>query len=213
MSPLERSPEPSMAKPIVVSYGGTESSFAISRINRSKLYGRRQRFPLDPTGERCQRASLTDDGSLLVVSGMVAQGYFDSNGAWVPNNQLVGLDPDGEVVERIPSTLGVAQPLEGPVPPTEVLDLQILSVYLLEPEEIDMDLAHKLANGEIFKFGFSYRGGYNQETGVLVGNDEGLFALIGRPKVLEWSELEQVVQPLLEEEDDDFDDDLDFEMF
>ena len=203
-----------MAKPIVVSFGGTESTFGISRIDRSKLYGRRQRFPLDPTGERCQRAALTDDGSLLVLTGMTAQGYFDPDGSWVPNNQLIGLSPEGEPVERVPSTLGVPQPLEGPIPPTELLDLQVLSVYLLDPEDVDMDLAHKLANGQIFKFGFSYRGGYNAETGVLVGNDEGLFALIGRPKVLEWSELEQVVQPLLDDEDDDdFDDDLDFEMF
>ncbi len=202
-----------MAKPIVVSFGGAESAFTISRIDRSKLYGRRQRIPLDPTGARCKRAALTDDGSQLVMSGMVAQGYFDPNGSWVPNNQLVGLDADGEPVERIPSTLGVPQLLEGPIPPEEALDLQVSSVYVLEPEEIDPDLAEKLANGQIFKFGFSYRGGYNVETGILVGNGEGLFALIGRPKVLEWSELEQVVQPLLEEDDDDFDDDLDFEMF
>ena len=202
-----------MAKPIVVTHGGSESSFAIAKLDRSKLYGRRLRYPLDPAGERCQRAALTDDGSLLVLGGMVAQGYFDPAGAWVPNNVLVGLDADGQPVEKVGSTLGVPQPLEGPIDATELLDLQVLSVYLLEPEEIDGDLAHRLANGQIFKFGFSYRGGYNIETGVLVGNDEGLFALIGRPKVLKWSELEQVVQPLLDDEDDDFDDDLDFEMF
>lgn len=202
-----------MAKPIVVSFEGQESSFNISRLDRSKLYGQRRRIHLDPTGEQCQRAALTDDGSLLLVQGMTAQGYFDPEGHWVPNNTLVGMDPEGGTAEKIESTLGVAQDLEGPVPAQDLLDTQVLSVYTLEPEEIGDDLAERLAAGEIFRFPFAYRAGYNLDTGFLVGNDQGLFALIGRPRPSDWCALEQIVQPLLDDDEDDLDDDLDFEMF
>jgi hypothetical protein len=202
-----------MAKPIVVVWQGKESAFSLDRLSRAKLYGSRQRVQLDPTGARCRRAALTDDGSLLLLQGMTAQGYFDPQGAWVPNNTLVGLTPEGEPAEAVTSTLGVPQPLEGPVDATEVLDLEILSVYALEAEEIDEDLATRLAAGDLFRFRFAYRTGFNAEVGILVGNDLGAFALVGRPQPTDWNELAQVVQPLLDDEEDGLDDDLDFEMF
>ncbi len=202
-----------MARPIVVTFDGEESAFSFQRLTRSKLYGSRQRVPLDPTGARCRRAALTDDGSLLLLQGMTAQGYFDEGGTWVPNNTMVGLTPDGDEVEKVDSTLGVAQELEGPIDPKDVLDLAVLSVYALEPEEVSETLTQRLSDGDLFRFRFAYRSGYNVETGVLLGNDEGLFVLVGRPQVTEWHELEQIVQPLLDDEDDDLDDDLDFEMF
>ncbi|MCO4771534.1 MAG: hypothetical protein KDA24_15990 [Deltaproteobacteria bacterium] len=202
-----------MAKPIVVTFEGEESAFSIQKVSRSRLYGSRQRVPLDPTGSRCRRAALTDDGSLLLLQGMTAQGYFDTKGAWVPNNTLVGITPDGEEADKVSSTLGVPQELQGPVDPTVVLDLSVNSIYSLEPEEVSEGLTARLASGEIFTFRFAYRTGYNVDVGVLVGNDNGLFALVGRSRPSEWNELEQLVQPLLEEDEDDLDDDLDFEMF
>jgi hypothetical protein len=59
-----------MAKPIVVSYQGAEAKFDHRRVDRAKLYGRRRRIPLDPEGKACQRADLSDDGSVLVSAGM-----------------------------------------------------------------------------------------------------------------------------------------------
>ena len=202
-----------MAKPIVVTWQGEESSFAMNRMSRAKLYGSRQRVPLDPTGARCRRAALTDDGSLLLLQGMTAQGYFDPSGAWVPNNTLVGLTPEGDLAERVTSTLGHPEPLDGPIDAMEVLDLEVTSVYALEPEEISDLLAERLAAGDLFKFRFAYRTGYNADVGVLVGNEEGAFALIGRPQPTDWNDLEQIVQPLMDDDEDDLDDDLDFEMF
>ena len=202
-----------MAKPIVLTWQGEESSFALTRMSRSKLYGSRQRVHLDPKGAQCRRAALTDDGSLLLLQGMTAQGYFDPQGAWVPNNTLTGLSPDGDQIDKVPSTLGVAQELEGPLDATAVLDLAITSVYSLEAEEVGEVLGGRLAAGDIFRFRFAYRSGYNVDVGILLGNESGAYALIGLPQDTEWNDLEQVVQPLLEDGDDDLDDDLDFEMF
>lgn len=200
-----------MAKPICVAYQGATSSFGHKKLDRDKLYGKRQRVVLDPDGEPCERARLTDDGAILIRSGMAAQAYFDEAGHWVPNSELVGLSPEGETVERVKSTLGTAVEAQE-ISPEQALDLNVRAVYMLTAEEVDPALAEALNSGSIFAFDYSYRGGYNTETAVLVQNDNGVFAMIGSPGVTEWSELEQLpVETFTEDEDDD--DDLDFEMF
>ena len=200
-----------MAKPVVVLFEGRESSFSFSRIDRARLYGRRERHHLDPTGARCRRAALTEDGAFILLPGMTAQGYFDPAGAWVPNGTLVGIAPDGTEAAPVDSTLGAPQELT-PVTAQEALDLEVSSVYVLEAEEIDGDLAQRLAAGELFSLPFAFRAGFNLDTALLVGNDLGLFLLTGRPRVPEWASLDTLPPPL-EDDDDDLDADLDFEMF
>ncbi len=201
-----------MAKAIVVDREGAVSSFDFSKVSRTKLYGKRQRMALDPSGRRCTRAALTADGSLLLRAGMTAQGYFDGDGTWVPNKELVGLDEDGGVLESLPSTLGNAQTLVGPVPPQELLDLRVAAVYALEPTDVDAALQADLDAGQIFRFPFVYRGGHTAQTGFLVANDEGAFAIVGAQTTPEWCTLDAVLPPDFED-DDAFADDLDFEMF
>ncbi len=200
-----------MAKPIIVSLGGVQSRFDHEKLDRAKLYGRRQRQVLDPGGQRCERAELTRDGTLLVRSGMTAQGYFDEQGTWIPSSKLVGLDADGNPVKEVPSTLGEPQTLSGPVDPTEVLDLAVRSVYVLSPEGLDPKLEAELKAGKVYKFTFCYRGGYAAETAFLVGNGTGFFALVGVPSQTEWIELQTVITETADDADDD--EELDFEMF
>ena len=139
-----------MAKPIIVSLGGVESRFDHEKLDRTKLYGKRQRQVLDPGGSRCEKAELTRDGTLLVRTGMTAQGYFDEGGSWVPSNKLVGLGPDGKPLPMIGSTLGESQKLTGPVDATEVLDLAVRSVYALNPEGLDPKLEAELKAGKVY---------------------------------------------------------------
>ena len=146
-----------MAKSIVVDRGGVVSSFDFSKLSRSKLYGTRRRVALDPSGRPCAKAALTGDGSLLLRAGMTAQGYFDEADNWVPNSALVGLDPHGKPLEILPSTLGAAQELRGPVPPQDLLDLRVSAVYALEPADVDAALREELDSGAIFRFDFRYR--------------------------------------------------------
>jgi len=200
-----------MAKPIIVNWKGVASSFKLEKLDRTKLYGKRQRQVLDPGGERCERAELTRDGALLIRTGMTAQGYFDEGGTWIANRELVGIDPEGEVLPKAPSTLGAEQPLDGPVNPSDVLDLAVRSVYILTPDGLDPDLQKRLLAGEVFRFVFNYRADYNAETAFLVGNKSGFFALVGQPAEAPWGELETVVTETFEDDGDD--DELDFEMF
>ena len=199
-----------MARTIVVSLDGKESSFAFARLERKKLYPTKKRIPLDVDGEPCQRATLTDDGSMLVVSGMTGQGYFDDTGRWVQTGELVGLDPEGNPVEKQPSTLGVAQALTE-VEPEALLDAAISAVYMLDPDEVDGTLQAALDDGKIYRFAFNMRADYHLETGYLLANDAGTFALLGDTYDVPWCTLDAPVMPI--DDDDDDEDELDFEMF
>ncbi len=200
-----------MARPIILEYKGVQSQLAFTKLDRAKLYGKRRRVVLDQQGLPCERAQLTRDGALMIRAGMTAQGYYDEDGVPLERKDLLGIDADGQLVERKDSTLGVAQQLEGPVSPETLLDLALLSVYILEPRELDPELEQLLKKGEIFRFPFNYYADFHLETGFLLANKEGLFAVIGSPKTPAWCEPDAALEEF--EEADMEDDDLDFEMF
>ena len=200
-----------MAKQILVKQTDAISSFDFKKVDRSKLYGKRRRIPLDPEGEPCTRAQLASDGSVLIRSGMLAQGYFEPDGTWVRQGDLQGMDGAGRPVEKEDSTLGVEQELEGPVDPEELLDLDVSSIYALEKADVDAALEKSLNAGEIFRFRFNYRADYHSDTGYLVANKSGVYCITGNPAITSWSELGQIVETTFEEET--MEDDLDFEMF
>jgi hypothetical protein len=199
-----------MAKPLMVSLGSEVFSFTLSEIERSDLYGRRKRLPTDSGGRTCVRAALTRDGSLLIASGMSGQGYFNAAGQFVPRGKLVGLDNKGLIVESQPSTLGLPQALEGPLDPSRVLDLELLSVYLLSPEREGGALLDRLKAGEIFACDFNYAASLEVERAYLLSNDHGLFALVGKAVAVGWVEEGARYAPTVEEAEAS--DDLDFEM-
>jgi hypothetical protein len=199
-----------VAREIVVNLGGTESSFGFRAIDRAGLYGKRRRVLLDDKGEPCSRASLLDDGSLLLKSGMTAQGYFLSDGRSYKQSELEGFDPSGKPLPKAPSTLGVSQELNE-IDPEEALNLSQQTIYALEPVELADGLQAALDAGKIFSFKFNYREDYQSEQALLVGNDNGYFAIIGQPVEFEWVGFKAVVD--LPPESDDADEELDFEMF
>lgn len=201
-----------MAKSIIVERNGAQSSFAFKKVDRSKLYGRRRRIHLDPEGRSCARASLTDDGSLILRQGMTAQGYFDETGHWVPQKALVGLDSDGQALEQAPSTLGTSVTLEGPIAARDFLSVRVYSVYALEAEALDAALSESLKNGEIYRLPFNYRPGWEEGSAWLLASTDGeLFALVGRHVEHDWCAPHEL--PQIDDDEDDFEDDLDFEMF
>ena len=181
------------------------------KLDRSKLYGKRRRIPLDPEDEPCARTQLAADGSLLLRSGMLAQGYFKPEGEYVSQREMIGMDGAGRPVEMVASTLGEEQVLEGPVSAEEVLDLQISSIYALDGVEVDSKLTKSLEKGDIYRFPFNYRADYHSEVGYLLANKDGCYCLVGSPTVMQWSELGQIVEEAFE--DEEVDDELDFEMF
>jgi len=197
-----------MAKPVILNLGGTSSSLDAVKVERSKLYGARKRVAVDAKARQCSKAALTTDGSQLIRPGMTAQGYFFADGAPVSRTEMVGLDPAGNVVEFKPSTLGVEQELSGPVSASEVLDLELESVFWLEPIAVSESLLASLKEGAIYKCAFNYSAGLEVETAFLLSNAEGTFAIVGKPVEPRWVEEGTV---FLAEFNEDEEDELDFE--
>lgn len=199
-----------MAKTINVSLSGEKAIFSFRPIDRSALYGRRRRVAFDTEGNECTKASLLSDGSLLLQSGMTAQGYFLKDGTWVPQSDLSAISLDGKPLELHSSTVGVEVELNE-VSPQEALSISFSNTYLLEAEEFSSKLKEALDSGKIFSFPFNVRDDYNVETGILIGNESGYFALIGNKVEYEECTLSNLAS--VSEESVDSSDDLDFEMF
>ena len=200
-----------MAKTINISYKGESAVFGYKPIDRGVLYGKRRRVPFDGEGNECAKASLLEDGSLLIKSGMTAQGYFTPDKVWVAQGDLEAINPDGSTPELFPATIGeVVEATQ--LSPVEALNLRFGTTYALEPEVLSEGIKKELDSGVVLTFPFNPRADYEVETGVLVGNENGYFALIGQRNEYEYVGLASVVS-VAEEANSDTSDDLDFEMF
>ena len=199
-----------MVKPLILSKDKKDSIFQIKKIERKKLYGFRKRLALDENNEECKRASLTEDGQVLIKSGMTSQGWFIDGDKQIESNEIGAIDENDNVLELIPSTLGVNQNLAGPVNPKELLDLSVTTTYSIIPDKISEDLKVSLEKGEIWKFNFNFRADYRMETSYILKNENGYFAIVGIPNEVKM--LSPNAAPP-EDEDEDEDDELDFEMF
>ena len=200
-----------MAKTINLTYGAETAIFAYKPIDRAVLYGKRRRVAFDLNGKECAKASLLADGSLLIRSGITAQGYFTEDETWVPQSELEAINLDGTKPELFPATVGENVVAEK-VSAVEALSLRFDTTYFLEPEELPGGLKKELDSGSIFKFPFNPRADYQVETGILVSNENGYFALIGQEVEYQYSALSSVVS-VVDEAASDSSDDLDFEMF
>lgn len=200
-----------MAKTINISFKGEAAVFAYKPIDRTVLYGKRRRIAFDEAGNECAKASLLADGSLLIRSGMTAQGYFTPENIWVPQGELEALNLDGSTPELFPATVGeTVEATE--VSATQALQLRFETTYALEPESLADSIKTVLDDGGILQFPFNPRADYQVESAILVGNENGYFALIGQPVEYEFASLSSLVS-VTEEAESESTDDLDFEMF
>ncbi len=201
-----------MGRGIVVNLGGEVSEFDLTKIEREKLYGRKLRIVVDDQGRSCQPALLIRDGSALMPPGCTASLYLDDSFDVIERSGLKAVSADGVPLAPLPSTLGVAQELEGPVDSAQVLDHTVTSVYLLQGVQLGAALKTALEAGRIFKTRFNYREDYAAQTAFLLQNESGIFALIGEPAHLEFLRRDAPAAPATAESDEALEDDLDFSM-
>jgi len=200
-----------MAKSIALTLGAEASSFSFVRLDRDKLYGRKERQIVDQDGRRCASAYLSSDGAALVPSGGLALLYVDEGFATIERSTLRAVDDQGADVPLVPSTLGIEQELEGPIAPQRLLDHAIHTVYQLQSETLGAQLAEALGSGDIFCAPFNFRDDYQRQMLFLLRNDTGTFALIGSPRGFAYVSRE-VAPDAAADEADDLADDLDFTM-
>lgn len=202
-----------MARGIVVRLGGEggeESSFSFTKVEREKLYGKKERVVVDEDGKTCSPAWLTSDGTALVPLGGTAHVWIDERWGAHDQSERRAVDSEGRTLTPAPSTLGIAQEAVE-VAPARLLEHVTHTVYELTPESIGETLRTALARQKIFEAPFVYREGFEPDRVFLVANDEGTFALVGKPTGFAMLERTQLA-PAGPEGDDELEGDLDFSM-
>jgi hypothetical protein len=202
-----------VAKPLVFQWGDTDLSFTLAKIDRSKLYGYKEVEVLDEDGNRCELATLADDGRTVVGRGGTGLGYVDADGAWCEKSKLKPVDLEGEEIEPVASSFSAPIKLFETVTAEGYLSHNIRLVYQLDTEDEIESLVQELRRGTIFSFPYSYRGGLEADAGfLLMGQDGHLFLAVGDPTNVEFIGLQQMAAMVAEEDEVDETDLMDFDM-
>lgn len=207
-----------MARSLSFNWQGTDFDCEIHKVDRSKLYGNVSIETLDMDGEKCELATLLDDGKTLIPNGGTATGYMNPDGEWVDRAELTPVDYDGNELETVPSSFDSPIELDEEASIEEFLNHSVRLTYALKSDAgITPEFMTRLQDGAIFKTHFSYRGGIDPDPAfIMQGEDETVWLLIGERSRIAYTKLEQaaVVEPTQGDEDetDEDSDELDFSM-
>ena len=198
-----------MAREILLNLNKKKSSFAISKIDRKKLYGFKKRLFLDEKDEECSKANLEEETGIVFVNSDISSCYLDHKGNYIEKSDLEAINENGKKVKKEDSTIGKEVNLNS-ITTEDALNLKVNSVYHLEPKEFDKNLNSKLDKGEIFSFPFNYYADFKLEDGIILKSEKEYFALIGRKTSCHW--VGENSDDLPEDVEEFEDNDLDFEM-
>ena len=202
-----------MGKPLVFAYGNANFSFDPTKIDRSDLYGFKEVEVLDEHGQRCELATLADDGKTVVGRGGVTYAYLAPDGAWCDKGGLKPVDLEGREIQPVPSSFSAPVPLVEKASLEEYLSHNVRSVYLMQSDGSPSELLAELRGGTIFKFPYSFRGGLEADAGfLLAGADGNVFLAVASPTKIEFVGLQQAAGMAEEEGGEEEADMLDFDM-
>jgi hypothetical protein len=171
-----------VAKPLVFRLGETEFAFALNKVDRSKLYGYKEVEALDDQGRRCELAMLASDGRTLIGPGGSGFAQLSAYGQWCEKSSLKPVDVDNKEIQPVASSFSAPVPLTEKTTVDDYLRHNIRMVYQLLTESDAAPLREELAQGAIFKFPYSYRGGLEADVGFLLqGADGNVFLTVGNP--------------------------------
>jgi hypothetical protein len=181
-----------MAKPLILVYEDAELPFFPERVERRHIYGFVDVIAQDEAGNRCDLATLADDGRTVIGRGGMALATLSADGEWLDKKTLKPLDPEGKPITPAPSSFNEPVRLVQKVTVEEYLSHNVRSVYLM-PSEADLTALKKaLAGGTIYSFPFSFRGGLEADVGfLLMSQDQNVFLAVGQPTKLHFVGLEQ----------------------
>lgn len=182
-----------MAKPLIFKFAESEVAFSMSKVDRSRLYGYKELEVLDEKGGKCELATLASDGQTIIGKGGTGLATLTVDGHWTDKSQLKPVDLDGKEMLPVPSSYSAPIPLADTATVDEYLQHNIRLVYQLACEGDFAALRQPLAEGKIFKFPYSYRGGLEADAGFLLqGEDGNVFFVVGNPTKVEFVGLAQV---------------------
>ena len=198
-----------MAREILLNLNKKKSSFAISKIDRKKLYGFKKRMFLDEKNKECSKANLEEETGIVFVNSDISSCYLDHKGNYIEKSDLEAINENGKKVKKEDSTISKEVNLNS-ITTEDALNLKVNSVYHLEPKEFDKNLKSKLDKGEVFSFPFNYYADFKLEDGIILKSEKEYFALIGRKTSCHW--VGENSDDLPEDVEEFEDNDLDFEM-
>ena len=183
----------------------------IVKVDRTKLYGTSEKIVYDTNKEECVLSDLYE-GSIILPRGSVGQVLIDENGNSVSRSELIGFNPQGEKVKKVPSIFSIENNCKK-VELDDFISSSIKSIYQLVIDEDQIESWKKyFTNDEVYLFEFNYREDYEGDDAFLISNEEGFFISVGKSNEFEFLELSNVS---VEDTDEDIEieDDLDFSMF
>lgn len=187
-------------------------SLSPTKLERKKLYGWIELRATEPDGKICRQASLDSNGVTIIPKGAIKIGITNEDGLWVEKSSLVAVRSDGQKAEPIASSFDGEIELTEKATSEEFLDHIITSVYILSGDDT-AEIAKWLGN-DIYKFPFSYRGGFDFSDAFILSNGTSVFLFAGEKAEFEFIGLaEQAVLDETEEEETEETGDLDFGMF
>lgn len=201
-----------MARQAEFSFSGKSIKAELKKVDRKKIYGWSTIEVYDENGSKCSLAGLSE-GSYVMPSGSSALVSLNSKGETVSKSTLVGVNLDGEKVEKVPSIYDQKVILrEASI--DEYLSMAVKTVYQLNIEENKEALLGELNDGKIYYFVFNYREDYEGDDAFLLSNENEIFAVTGLSSDLEFIGLEDNEKELVTEAEEEVEeDDLDFAMF
>ncbi len=194
-----------MPRSLTFSFKNTEFETPIIKVDRSKLYGSVKVETLDMDGEKCDLATLLNDGKTLVPYGGTASGYLNPEGEWVRRKKITAVDFEGNPLETVESSFDEPIELNEKVDVDTFLEHSIRLTYALPNiEGMSPVLLKSLEAGDIYTFKFSYRGGVDPDPAfIMQGSDKTIWMMIGAKNRVEYAALAQAAVVAASAEDDD----------
>jgi hypothetical protein len=201
-----------MPRTLTLSLDGEEFPVVLQKLDREKLYGSVEVEAFDDKGKPAQILVLDADGRTLIDKGGTALATVDAKGNSVDRSVLRAVDENGDPIERVPSSFDGPNVLKN-AEANDYLDQIVKSVYLLQPADQPLDILHDhLADGQLYSFPFSYRGGLEHDNAFVIGSRSDAFLVVGRTAALKFVGLNQAAQLDAVEEQEITADEIDFDL-
>ena len=183
------------------------------KIDRSLLYGSKELEILDEQGQRCELATLIEDGKTVVGRGSVTYAYLSPDGGWCDKASLTPIDAEGREIQSVQSSFGAPVTHIEQVSLEDYLSHNVRSVYLMRCHEETPELTAELRSGSIFKFPYSFRGGLEADAGFLLAGDDGnIYLAVAISAKIEFVGFQQIAGITEEESEEEEADLLSFDL-
>ena len=171
-----------MARKATLIFDKLSFSAEFVKVDRKKLYGWSKIVVNDKDKNPCSSASIADGSHILPSKSTTLQG-FNEKGEYISRSNLVGVDLDNNLVEKVPSTYDIDTELKHSTL-DKYFSLNVKSVYQLNVIENKDGLLNILKDKIVLTFPFNYRADYEADDAFILSSNEHIFVVVERQQVL-----------------------------